>query len=310
MSRITRITLGFAALALALAGCSSATVSATVDGAEIQDDNVRALAGQTEETGSIDGEQFRSALSIMVIQQSLVAAAQADYGIVDLSTDAGREAYLAEASANELNGIASEIQAAVGQGREQSAVEDFVITQAGLSNLVRSAILTDEEFLTDVWTNQPEVLVGVCASHILVATQEEADDVVARLATGEDFAAVAAEVSLDTQSPGGALPCPTPAVTFVPQFAAVVTTAPIGEVSDPIQTEFGFHVVRVDERRSPETLDELIADPAQYVPPQLVDGAYSRWLNDSLAAADIAIRSQIGTWNSQADAIVPPPASP
>ena len=92
----------------------------------------------------------------------------------------------------------------------------------------------------------------VCASHFLVKTKEEADTARARVVAGEPFAKVAKEVSTDAGSGarGGDLGCADPA-GYVPEFAAAAKTLPLNEMSQPVKTQFGFHVIIVRERKSP-----------------------------------------------------------
>ena len=91
------------------------------------------------------------------------------------------------------------------------------------------------------------------ASHILVATEEEARAVIERLNAGEDFAAVAQEVSIDTGSgaQGGELGWFGPGM-MVPEFEGGVAGLETGAVSEPIESQFGFHVIRLNETRPVE----------------------------------------------------------
>jgi parvulin-like peptidyl-prolyl isomerase len=89
-----------------------------------------------------------------------------------------------------------------------------------------------------------------------------------------------------------------------------VATTPIGEVSEPVQTQFGFHIVLVESREVPESLEELKSDPAKWIPVQLVDAEYSAWLDDAVARATVSVRSQIGAWSAQLNVVTPPPDSP
>lgn len=88
------------------------------------------------------------------------------------------------------------------------------------------------------------------ASHILVETEEEAQAVIERLEAGEDFAAIAKEVSTDTGSgaQGGELGWFGPGM-MVPEFEEGVAALEPGQVSEPVQSQFGFHVIRLDETR-------------------------------------------------------------
>lgn len=299
-----------AVVAFAAAGCSSSSVAATVDTTPISDDAVLGLAGQPADEGRVDGGVFRESLTFLILQAALLHGAQNDFDIIDLSTDEGRSEYLASATQREQDAIASEVAAGIDQGREENAVEDFIITQVGIRSLVRDAIVHDDAVIESAWNDNRDALVTVCASHILVATEEEANEVIARVEAGEDFATVAGEVSLDTASPGGALPCPTHAFTFVEGFSNAVSTNPVGEVSDPIQTQFGYHVIIVDSRDVPESLEELKTDPARWIPIPLVDAEYSAWLDDAVRRASVSVRSQIGEWSAQLNVVTPPPDSP
>lgn len=89
----------------------------------------------------------------------------------------------------------------------------------------------------------------VNARHILVATQEEAQQIIDSLNAGESFAALAQELSTDTGSGarGGELDW-SQVTGFVPEFADAVRTAEIGAIVGPVETEFGFHVIQVRAR--------------------------------------------------------------
>lgn len=86
--------------------------------------------------------------------------------------------------------------------------------------------------------------------HILVATEPEAQDVLAALEAGESFTELARALSLDTGSAanGGEYDW-SPASGFVGPFADAVRGAVIGEFVGPVQTEFGYHVIQVRDRR-------------------------------------------------------------
>jgi peptidyl-prolyl cis-trans isomerase C len=91
----------------------------------------------------------------------------------------------------------------------------------------------------------------VRARHILVEKEDEAKAALARLRKGEDFAKVAAELSRDPGSgkEGGDLGYFTQD-RMVPQFGAVAFQLKAGDVSEPVQTQFGWHVIKVEDKRS------------------------------------------------------------
>ena len=137
---------------------------------------------------------------------------------------------------------------------------------------------------------------------MLTETEEEALAVIDRLEAGEDFAAVATEVSLDT-SPGGDLSC-SPASRYVPEFARATVEAPLNTLTAPVQTQFGFHVIEVYDRTA-LTYEELRADPINTMPAEEIDGLWVEWFNDILQAADAEVLDpKFGTWSEVG--IVPP----
>jgi parvulin-like peptidyl-prolyl isomerase len=84
--------------------------------------------------------------------------------------------------------------------------------------------------------------------HILVNTKEEADQVIVRLDAGEDFGELARELSQDASNAelGGSLGIvPGENSGFVPEFEAAMNQLAEGETSGPVQTDFGFHIIRV-----------------------------------------------------------------
>lgn len=97
------------------------------------------------------------------------------------------------------------------------------------------------------------------AAHILVRTEDEIAAVVAALAEGREFAEVAREVSTDGSArQGGDLGWFGPGV-MIPEFETTVRSLEPGQVSEPLQTRFGWHVVRLLDTRtaSVPALDEV-----------------------------------------------------
>ncbi len=103
----------------------------------------------------------------------------------------------------------------------------------------------------------------VRARHILVPTEDEANAVIKQLKDGADFAKVAEEKSKDTGSAknGGDLGYFTKG-SMVKPFAEAAFSMKPGEVSDkPVKTEFGYHVIKVEDKRksAPPPMAEIKA---------------------------------------------------
>ncbi len=123
------------------------------------------------------------------------------------------------------------------------------------------------------------------ASHILVATEEEAAALLTELEGGADFAELAQTKSIGPSGPnGGALGWFGPGMMVKP-FEDAVVGMEAGDVAGPIQTQFGWHVVKLNEKRmkGAPALDEVRAEIAA----KLENDAIEQALATLLAAAEI-----------------------
>lgn len=104
------------------------------------------------------------------------------------------------------------------------------------------------------------------AAHILVNDEEKRDAVVAALAEGRDFVDVAREFSIDGSAQGGGDLGWFAAGMMIPEFQAAVEALEPGQVSDPVQTRFGWHVIKLigirDASAPPleQVRDELVTE--------------------------------------------------
>lgn len=89
----------------------------------------------------------------------------------------------------------------------------------------------------------------VRASHILVPTEQEARDLKARIENGEDFGAIAkANSQCPSGQSGGDLGFFGKGM-MVPEFETAAFAAGVGEVTEPVKTQFGYHLIKVTEQR-------------------------------------------------------------
>ncbi len=306
MKRSHRLTPLLVALGLVLASCSGAGIAASVNGSQISDEEVLALSTEPLDGPVVPGPRFRNLLLNAIFTESMVTGAEAEFGLTDLDSKASVDAFVQSASPQETDVLRS-----ISENSElsDSAVE-LVAVQLLTRRTVQEELARDPEILATVWEEDQELLVQACARHIVLATEAEAQDVQGRIESGEDFTALVSEVSLDTQSPGGAFPCPLNPSTLGDPFRTALSTAPVGEVSAPVQSRLGWHVIIVDSRETPATFEEFTADPILWMPASILDAEWTIWLNDTLEESAIDVRSQIGDWVSTSDGILPPPASP
>jgi peptidyl-prolyl cis-trans isomerase C len=106
----------------------------------------------------------------------------------------------------------------------------------------------------------------VHAHHILVPTEDEAKAALKRVKGGEDFAKVATEVSKDPGSKGGDLGWFTKD-RMVPEFGEAAFKLEPGQISDPVKSQFGWHIIKLDEKRQKQfpALDQVRDQVARYV---------------------------------------------
>jgi peptidyl-prolyl cis-trans isomerase D len=123
--------------------------------------------------------------------------------------------------------------------------DQFKVSEEDMRKLIYAEILRDK--LIDVITKdlKPEQE-QVWARHILVEDEETALEVINRFKNGEDWTVLAMEYSLDTSnaSSGGDLGWFSSS-TMVPEFSDVAFNTPIGEISEPVETSFGWHIIQV-----------------------------------------------------------------
>ena len=303
--RISKKTLILAAAAAILAvACADTTVVATVDDAAIDEASVTQLRYSYAEAATYDAEGFRGDLTNLIYLEAQKSAAEQDFGLTGFDDPELIAAKIANPTEDE-----AQIFANVGSDPDRSdATKAAVAEQLLIRDAVVAELANDEVYLAGIYENQPALLVSVCARHILVATSEEADAVKARLDAGEDFAEVANEVSLDANSVGGELPCPIAAADYVEEFSTAAALIPVGEISTPVPTEFGWHILVVDDRTGPDSFEVLVADPTAYLHTSALSELWVPWVNNAIQSATIEVASQVGTWTYASNGIVPPPA--
>lgn len=146
--------------------------------------------------------------------------------------------------------------------------------------IVRPALArqrAQEQLATDVSARADQAHLA----HILVSTQEAAQELLDTRLQDEEFEDVAAEVSIDAQTaPNGGDLGWNPLSAYVEAFSVAAAELEPGEISEPVQTEFGWHIIKmIDfEEDRPLTLQSLNQQRA---------AALQRWLDELRESADI-----------------------
>jgi hypothetical protein len=152
---------------------------------------------------------------------------------------------------------------------------------------------------------------GRCISHILVDSKEQVDQLRAQLEGGADFAAAAKGVSTDPQSGqnGGFLGCfqEGEPLEFVEPFKSEAEKLPVDQLSQPVQTQFGFHLIKVTGGRTFDDVKEEIRSELEQSGGQQ---AFNELLLGLVRKAKIEVNPRFGRFSKEQPIGVIPPEAP
>lgn len=181
-----------------------------------------------------------------------------------LVTDAGRKADLAEDA---------EVQARVAE------IEGIIIRQTYIQRTIDARVTEarlGEAYEAYLAENPPQP--QLVARHILVETEDAAKALIVELDGGADFAALAEEHSTGpSKTNGGQLP-PFSAGEMVPEFSDAAFAMEVGSHSaEPVQTQFGFHIIKLEESRmsEPPSIEALDGQLREQISQEVVEELYA-----------------------------------
>jgi foldase protein PrsA len=129
-------------------------------------------------------------------------------------------------------------------------VKKSIITSAVQKDMLKDVTVTDDEVKTYYTENKDtefSVGAGATVAHILVANEETAKSLKAKLDAGADFATLAKENSLDTgtKDNGGSLGfVPYNTTKLITEFVNGFKNLKEGEVSQPVKSQYGYHLIK------------------------------------------------------------------
>lgn len=250
MSKAHRILagLGTALFAAALTACSSSGSIATVN-------------GQAISKSDFDAKLEGSPAARGVLQQMVQGALLDQYAKNNNVT----------VSDDEVSKKEDELKANFPSGSWDEMLKSRGLTEADVKNLLRQQIIIDKALGKDVKVTDAQIKQyfdknhaafdkpeQVRARHILVADLGTANKVEADLKGGKDFAAEAKQYSIDpgSKEKGGELGFFRRG-QMVPAFDKAAFSLPVNQVSAPVKSPFGYHIIQVEERQAGQkaTLD-------------------------------------------------------
>ncbi len=219
----------FAVLPIGLAWSQSDPVIAKVNGVEIRESDL-AMAeedvGQNPQLQAMPAEARRDYMVSYLADVILAAKAAEGKKVADQKDFKSRLAFI-----------------------RNKLLMETLLQQEGKAALTPDATKKVYEEAVKQVKNEEEVH----ARHILVPTEDEAKAILAQLKGGADFATLAKEKSKDPgAAEGGDLGYFTKE-QMVPEFSEVAFKLGKGQLSDPVKTQFGWHIIKVEDKRTRPT---------------------------------------------------------
>lgn len=174
-----------------------------------------------------------------------------------------------------------------------AALKDDITDYLTLRELLEKEIEISSEDLQTYFEENKDSLgeaEQVKASHILVEDENKAKEIKAKIDAGEDFAELAKEFSTDesTKESGGGLGYFEKG-TMVAEFEDVAFTLPVNQISDPVKSEYGYHIIKVEDKK--EAKEANFEDSKDKMKETLLEEKmeteYPNWLEEKKKDYDI-----------------------
>ncbi len=252
------------------------TVVATVAGAEITEADLSFAAEDlTQDLSQIPPDQRKAFLLRVLIDMKVMAQAGKDAGLGETPLFKQRLQYL-----------------------EERALRRAYFSETIAAAVTEEAIRADYDKFVAEFVPADEVR----ASHILVATEEEAKAIKAELDGGADFAELAKEKSIDPgAASGGDLGFFGKGMMVAPFETAAFAMTEIGQVSEPVQSQFGWHIIKLEEKRqsTPPAFEQVAGQLQQQLLMKTFDETVARLMDG--VAIDIPDEALAAAVKAQTD---------
>lgn len=276
-------------LGLSLAGCkkdeAKSEVVATVDNINITKDELYDLLV----------EQYGAKTLDALISDKIIELEVAKNKVEISSEEVDKEV---ESMANYYGGMEALDNAMKSYNMTMEDMKDNVKMNLSLKKLVGSNIIISDEEIVSYFEENKEKFnqeEQVSASHILVESEELAKEIREKLVAGEDIAELAKEYSTDegTKNNGGNLGF-FGRGEMVESFDKAAFTLNIGEISEPIKSNYGYHVIIVNEKKEAKlaNLEDSKDDIKEMLLEAQIPEAFNEWYEQKITEYKVTNKLQ------------------
>ena len=265
------------------------------------------LQQQQQQQGELAAHHYlalRSNVLDNLVEQELIQQEAEQKGFVDEVSDEDIENEIDEIIAQGMVGSRDELEQALQySGITMEEFNEQMKAQLAMQKMAEEKLaeaeISDEEIAEKIEEQGSE---RVAASHILISTQERSEteaeeiinEVAERLDAGEEFAELAQEYSDDPSAQqGGDLGEFGPG-EMVPEFEAAAFALEEGEISDPVRSDFGYHLIQLNQKL--ELSEDELAEQEDQIRNRIVNEREQQiirdWLEELKAEAEIEIKDR------------------
>ncbi|WP_297281158.1 peptidylprolyl isomerase [uncultured Anaerococcus sp.] len=145
---------------------------------------------------------------------------------------------------------------------ELNRVRDNMLKNYAMHKIFEEVNISDDE-LKSYYEENKETLfspVSYTASHILVQSEDDANKILEEINDGLDFSKAADKYSIDPSGKNGGSLGTFPKGVMVKEFQEGLDSIEIGEISQPVKSQFGYHIIKLDDKKEQEASFEEMKD--------------------------------------------------